>query len=84
MEPEASEEVRDLLEYPDSTVGSLMTTEVLTFYEDQTIAEVLDFIRDEQPDMETLYGLFVIDKRNTLTGTITMIAFFCSGKYFRK
>lgn len=72
MEPEASEEVRDLLEYPDSTVGSLMTTEVLTFYEDQTIAEVLDFIRDEQPDMETLYGLFVIDKRNTLTGTITM------------
>ncbi len=72
MEPEASEEVRDLLEYPDSTVGSLMTTEVLTFYEDQTIAEVLDLIRDEQPDMETLYGLFVIDKRNTLTGTITM------------
>ena len=72
MEPEASEEVRDLLEYPDSTVGSLMTTEVLTFYEDQTIAEVLDFIRHEQPDMETLYGLFVIDKKNTLTGTITM------------
>jgi magnesium transporter len=72
MEPEASEEVRDLLEYPDSTVGSLMTTEVLTFHEDQTIAEVLDFIRHEQPDMETLYGLFVIDKKNTLTGTITM------------
>jgi CBS domain-containing protein len=72
MEPEASEEVRDLLEYPDSTVGSLMTTEVLTFHEDQTIVEVLDFIRNEQPDMETLYGLFVLNKKDVLVGTITM------------
>jgi Mg/Co/Ni transporter MgtE (contains CBS domain) len=72
MEPEASEEVRDLLEYPDSTVGSLMTTDVLTFTENQTIAEVLDFIRKEEPDMESLYGLFVLDKKNELVGTITM------------
>lgn len=72
MEPEASEEVRDLLEYPDSTVGSIMTTDVLTFTEDQTIAEVLDFIRKEEPDMESLYGLFVLDKKNELVGTITM------------
>ena len=72
MEPEASEEVRDLLEYPDSTVGSIMTTDVLTFTEDQTIAEVLDFIRKEEPDMESLYGLFVLDKNNELVGTITM------------
>jgi CBS domain-containing protein len=72
MEPEASEEVRDLLEYPDSTVGSIMTTDVLTFTEDQTIAEVLDFIRKKEPDMESLYGLFVLDKKNELVGTITM------------
>ncbi len=72
MEPEASEEVRDLLEYPNSTVGSIMTTDVLTFTEDQTIAEVLDFIRKEEPDMESLYGLFVLDKKNELVGTITM------------
>ena len=72
MEPEVSEEVRDLLEYPNSTVGSLMTTDVLTFNEDQTIAQVLDFIRQEQPDMESLYGLFVLDKKNVLVGTITM------------
>jgi CBS domain-containing protein len=72
MEPEASEEVRDLLEYPNSTVGSIMTTDVLTFTEDQTIAEVLDFIRKKEPDMESLYGLFVLDKKNELVGTITM------------
>jgi magnesium transporter len=72
MEPEVSEEVRDLLEYPSSTVGSLMTTDVITFTEDQIISEVLDFIRKEQPDMETLYGLFVLNKKEVLVGTITM------------
>lgn len=72
MEPEVSEEVRDLLEYPNSTVGSLMTTDVLTFTTDQTIANVLDFIREEQPDMESLYSLFVVDDKNVLMGTITM------------
>jgi Mg/Co/Ni transporter MgtE len=72
MEPEASEEVRDLLEYPDSTVGSLMTTDVLTFKGEQTIAEVLDYIKTEQPEMESLYTLFVTDDQNILEGTITM------------
>lgn len=72
MEPEASEEVRELLEYPDSTVGSLMTTEIIAFAREQTVAEVVDFIRKEQPEMETLYAMFVVDSKNILMGSITM------------
>ena len=45
MEEETSEEVRELLEYPDRTVGSLMTTEVLSFNENITIEEALNEIR---------------------------------------
>jgi CBS domain-containing protein len=72
MESEASEEVRDLLEYPDSSVGSLMTTNILTFQETQTIADVIEFIKAEQPEMESLYTLFVVDEHNRLSGTFTM------------
>lgn len=72
MEPEASEEVRDLLEYPDGTIGSLMTSDILTFTADQTIADVMSFIKKEQPEMESLYSLFVVDVNNTLKGVITM------------
>jgi magnesium transporter len=72
MAPEASEDVRELLEYPDSTVGSLMTSDILTFTKHQTIGEMRNFIRNEQPEMETLYGLFVVDAKNSLLGTITM------------
>ena len=72
MEPEASEEVRDLLEYPDGTIGSLMTSEILTFMAEQTVSDVIDQIRTEKPEMESLYSLFVVDEKNTLKGIITM------------
>lgn len=72
MEPETSEEVRDLLEYPDGTIGSRMTSDVLTFSPDQTIADVLASIKEERPEMESLYSLFVVDGSNVLKGTFTM------------
>lgn len=72
MEPEVSEEVRDLLEYPDGTIGSLMTSDILTFSGDQTIADAVDYIKVEKPEMESLYSLFVVDANNVLKGIITM------------
>jgi CBS domain-containing protein len=72
MEPEVSEEVRDLLEYPDGTIGSLMTSDVLTFSPHQTIADVQKYIKDERPEMESLYSLFVVDDAKVLKGTLTM------------
>lgn len=72
MEPEVSEEVRDLLEYPNSLVGSLMTTDVLAFNATQTVAEVIAYIQQQQPEMAELYTLFVVDEQNRLAGTFTM------------
>jgi len=72
MEPESSEDVRELLEYPGSTVGSLMTTNVLTFSQLQKISDVLDFIMTNQPEMESLYTLFVVNAEYELLGTFTM------------
>jgi CBS domain-containing protein len=72
MESEASQEVRYLLEYQESKVGSLMTTNILTFSETQTVNEAVSIIKEEQPDMESLYTLFVVDEKNHLEGTFTM------------
>lgn len=72
MDPETSEEVRDLLEYPDNTVGSLMTTDILTFTKNQTVKDVINHVRREQPEMESLYCIFVTDRKNILEGTITL------------
>lgn len=42
MEQESSREVRELLEYDDDLVGSIMTTDYLSFSSDDTAEKVLD------------------------------------------
>ncbi len=72
MEEESSEEVRELLEYSDRTVGSLMTTDVLSFSDNITIEDALNEIRLQKPEMEMLYNIFVIDKNEKLIATISL------------
>ena len=51
MEVEASEEVRELMEYPENTVGSLMTTDHISFKEDMTVEETINELRQLKPEI---------------------------------
>ena len=72
MEKDSSQEVRELLVYPDNTVGSIMSTEVISFNENKTIDEVLNELRAKKPDAETLYNLFVTDVNDVLIATFSL------------
>ncbi len=72
MEKESSEEVRELLEYSDKFVGSLMTTDYYTFHEDTTVAETLDEIRRQKPEPAHIYAIIVIDKYNRFLSAISL------------
>jgi CBS domain-containing protein len=72
METESSQEVRDLLEYDDDLVGSIMTTDYLSFSETKTVGEVLKELRTKKPEAAELYNLFVIEKNDKLIGTFNL------------
>lgn len=72
MEKDTSQEVRELLVYPDHTVGSIMSSEVLSFNLNLTIEEVLAELRDKKPEFETLYNLFVTDENEILLATFSI------------
>jgi magnesium transporter len=72
MEKDASQEVRELLDYPDNSVGSIMSTEVLSFNQNKTVEDVLNELRDKKPDAETLYNLFVTDENEVLIATFSL------------
>lgn len=72
MEKKSSEEVRELLEYPDNSVGSFMTTEVLSFTSDVSIESVLNHIRETKPEMDRLYNLFIVDTEDNLVATVSL------------
>ncbi len=72
MEKDTSQEVRELLVYPDNTVGSIMSSEVLSFNENTTIGEVFKELRTKKPEAESLYNLFVTNETDVLIATFSL------------
>ena len=72
MDSESSQEVRELLEYPDNSAGGLMTTDVLSFRSELTVDEVIRELRLKKPEPSELYTLFVTEKNDELVGTFNL------------
>jgi Mg/Co/Ni transporter MgtE len=72
MEAGSSQEVRELLEYEDDMVGSLMTTDYLSFSATTTVAEVLVELRAKKPEAAELYNMFVTEQNDELVGTFNL------------
>lgn len=72
MEAESSQEVRELLEYDDNLVGSIMTTDFLSFSSDKTVEQVLQELRNKKPEAAELYNLFVTEANDELIGTFNL------------
>ena len=72
MDTESSQEVRDLLEYDDDRVGSIMTTDFLSFSSTMTVAEVLVELRSKKPESAELYNMFVVEANEELIGMFNL------------
>ncbi len=62
--------INRLLNYKENTAGSIMTTEFFTLLDELTVDEAIQNIRKFGKDKETVYTLFIIDKRRNLVGTL--------------
>jgi magnesium transporter len=72
MDNESSQEVRELLEYDDDLVGSIMTTDYLSFSASKTVEEVLIELRLKKPESAELYNMFVTELNDELIGTFNL------------
>ncbi|MHB1157964.1 MAG: magnesium transporter [Phycisphaerales bacterium] len=67
MSPEQRRLTQQALQYPEESVGRLMTRNYVTVHPDWTAGQALDHIRAEGQDAETLSVLYVVDAENHLT-----------------
>lgn len=72
MDTESSQEVRELLEYPENRVGSLMTTDYLTFKPGTTVGKVMEELRLKKPEAAELYNMFVTEDNDELIGCFNL------------
>lgn len=64
-------EINELLRYPESCAGSLMTTEYVTLSAKDTVLSAFHALRKESINKETVYTCYVTDKRK-LIGVVTV------------
>ncbi|WP_214872971.1 magnesium transporter [Exiguobacterium sp. s140] len=72
MDDIEEQEVKDLMQYPEETAGSLMTTEFVVLQADKTVGLTLEELRELGPDAETIYYLYVVDQAHQLVGVVSL------------
>lgn len=74
--PETRNTINQLLKYPDSSAGSLMTTEYEALKAHLTVKEAVAKIRKDGIDKETINNLYILDVGRHLIGTVTLRTLF--------
>jgi CBS domain-containing protein/sporulation protein YlmC with PRC-barrel domain len=72
MDLEDAEEIREILEYEEDTVGSIMTTEFVSFSKNITTGEVIEEFRISAPPEDTIYYLYIVDESSRLVGVLSL------------
>jgi magnesium transporter len=71
MPLEDVQEVEELMGYPDDSAGAIMTPEVLTLDENQTVAEAIQKIQDSEEDLISFY-VYVVNGAGHLVGVLSL------------
>jgi len=64
--------VRSLLGYREKTAGGIMTPEVTTVTEDMTVQQVIEHLRLNAEEAETIYYIYVVEEDGRLEGVVSL------------
>ena len=67
-----AKKIQQLLSYEKETAGAIMTKELISISSTETVTDVLNMLRDEAPDAEIVYYLYVLDEDGKLVGVVSL------------
>ena len=70
--PETRSLINQFLQYPESSVGSIMTAEFIDLKKSMTAEEAIKRIRRNGEECESIYTCYVMDERRVLEGVVTL------------
>jgi len=72
MQKKDADGIKKLLKYEDDTAGSIMTTEYISIFANQTIQSAMAILKKKAPEAETIYYVYVVDSNRRLVGVISL------------
>ena len=70
-DPQMRKEINEILQYPENSAGSVMTTEYISLNPNMTVGDAILRIRRTGVDKETIYTCYVL-KNRLLIGTVSV------------
>ena len=64
--------INELLNYPDDSAGSIMTTEFIDLKENMTVKQALDKIKKIGLEKETIYNCYVLNMHRKIKGIVDL------------
>lgn len=71
-DPDMRKMINEILNYPEDSAGSLMTTEYVNLRSTMTVEEAIKRIRRTGVDKETIYTCYVTEPNRTLIGSVSI------------
>ena len=71
-DPDTRKEINKILQYPEDSAGSIMTTEIIKLRQYNTVAQAFDIIRKNGDEAETINVCYVTDEGCHLQGYVTI------------
>lgn len=65
-------DVTQLLTYKEDTAGGIMSTDLVSVWEDSSVREAIDEIRSKAEDLEDIYVVWVVDQDDVLKGYVSL------------
>jgi len=75
LTPEERVKAKNLLGYPEHSVGRLMTPDFIAIKDDWTVQQVLDHVRQVGKDSETINVVYVVDENGKLIDDVRIREF---------
>lgn len=72
MEQEMAADVQELLVHPEEKAGGLMTTSFPALSPEASVAEALDWLRQQSENLDLIYYLYLIDGEEQLLGVLSL------------
>ncbi len=72
IDEEDSEEVKELLKYEEDTAGGLMSSDYVFVYDDQTVADAIEKVRENADEFEHIYHVYVLTREGKLVGFVLL------------
>ena len=72
MDAEDAEEIQELLEHEEDCAGGMMNNSFITIAAELSVASALEQVRQQAPEVDTVYYAYVLDANEQLLGVVSL------------